>query len=131
MKIETIFTEKWLEHFVKVVNDDQEFSWIAKHMNTSFVWKIGDAMHLFIVQNGRLLEIQQPIWNESWDFSVEGPTEVWAKFILPEPPPVHNDILGIVNHLPNCYLNGNRIIAMQNIRALMHLFSLSRKVGDM
>jgi hypothetical protein len=124
----TLFSPEWMTRFREVINNDQELSWIAKFMTCNFVWQIGTKSYLFRVQNGKIQSIVTPTWNDSWDFTLEGSEEAWAKFARKVPPPLYHDLLGMVTRLPECRLIGNRLIAMQNIRSLTRMMSLAREV---
>jgi hypothetical protein len=123
-----LFSREWMERFKKTINEDRELSWIGKFFTCRFVWKIGQRAYLFRVANGKVLSIAPPTWNDSWDFALEGPEEAWRKFAMPLPPPLYHDLLGMVTRLPDCQLSGNRLLAMQHIRALTRLMSLVREV---
>lgn len=122
------FSSEWMGAFQERVNQDPELSWIAKNMNCTFVWRIEADPFLFQINRGKITSIKAPTWNDSWDFSIEGPREVWLHFIKQVPPPLYNDLLAIVSRLPDCQLSGNRLLAMQYIRSLTRMFSLSREL---
>lgn len=121
------FSAEWMSSFQETVNQDPELSWIAKHMNCTFLWKIGAESFLFQINGGKIASIKSPTWNDSWDFSIEGPKEVWLRFIKQVPPPFYNDLLAIVTRLPDCQLSGNRLLAMQYMRSLTRMLSLARE----
>ncbi|MFM1655216.1 hypothetical protein ACI7RC_24445 [Brevibacillus sp. B_LB10_24] len=126
------FSPEWMKLFQTAANHDLELSWIAKHVHCRFLWKIGGRSFLFQILGGKITSIAVPTWNDSWDFSIEGPEEAWNKFIQPVPPPVYQDLLGIVTRIPDCRLEGNRLMAMQYMRTLTRLFTVAREVqgGD-
>jgi putative sterol carrier protein len=127
----TVFNLKWMEAYQDSVLKDAEYSWISRHMNCSFVWKIGEDSFLFNILNGEIISITVPTWNDSWDFSIEGPLDTWMKFIERSPMPIYNDLLGMLTRLPQCELKGNRLMAMQYMRSLTRLFTIAREVeGD-
>lgn len=129
MEVKPIFTEGWMTRFQAEANGDPEFSWVGRFMNLSFVWRIGELPHLITVKNGRVESIVTPVWNDSWEFELCGPESAWAKFVQPVPPPIYNDVLGMVTKLTDCYITGNRLVAMQNIRAFTTLMNLARRVS--
>lgn len=124
----SLFSPEWMARFQKVINKDQELSWIAKFMTCDFIWQIGERSYLFHIVDGKVRSIVSPTWNDSWDFAIEGPEEAWVKFAKRLPPPMYHDLLGMVTRLPECRLTGNRLIAMQNIRSLTRMMSLAREV---
>ncbi|BCJ85978.1 hypothetical protein [Effusibacillus dendaii] len=128
MANQILFSSEWMERFREVINEDRELSWIAKFMTCDFVWQIGASSYLFHVVEGKVRSIVPPTWNDSWDFALEGTEEAWGKFARPVPPPMYYDLLGMITRLPECRLTGNRLKAMQNIRALTRLMSLVREV---
>lgn len=123
-----LFSSEWMKRFQEVVNNDQELSWIAKFMTCDFLWKIDKESHLIKVLEGKIQSITSPTWNDSWDFTIEGSKETWVKFTKRVPPPMYYDLLGMVTRLPDCSLTGNRLIAMQYIRSLTRMMSLTREV---
>ncbi|WP_019119755.1 hypothetical protein [Brevibacillus massiliensis] len=122
------FSPEWMKVFQTAANRDPELSWIAKHMNCRFLWKIGCCSYLFQIEGGKIISIAEPTWNDSWDFNIEGPKEAWDKFIQPVPPPVYHDLLGIVTRIQDCCLNGNRLMAMQYMRSLTRMFTVAREM---
>jgi|SRR5699024_2149918 len=125
----TPFTKEWFDKYKLVINYDRELSWISKHMTCSFLWQIDNEEILFDVKEGKIIMIRNPNWSDSWDFSIVGPKSVWEIFIQKYPPPLYNSLLGLLTKHPHCNLKGNRIIAMQNIRSIIRMFSLTRCVS--
>jgi|SRR5699024_3061251 len=123
-----IFSKEWFDKYKLIINYDQELSWVAKHMTCSFLWQIENEQILFDVNKGKIVSIRYPNWNDSWHFSIEGPKNVWEVFIQKYPPPLYNSLLGLLTKHPDCALKGSRMIAMQNIRAIIRIFSLARYV---
>jgi hypothetical protein len=129
MERKETFSLDWMERFKMVINTDPELSWVGRFMNLRFIWRIEEVQYLFVVKNGKVESVSSPTWNDSWDFELSGPVSAWEKFVQPVPPPMYNDVLGMVSKLPDCDLTGNRLVAMQNIRALTTMMNLARRVS--
>ena len=116
--------EKWADSLKQKINNDPEFVVVGRWMHVSFLWELGETRMLFVVKEGKIEDIkldQEITFNDSWEFSFHGSKESWEKFLAPCPPPMYNDIWAMVVQVEDVELNGNRLVAMQNIRALSRL----------
>jgi hypothetical protein len=124
----SLFSQAWMSQLQHLINTDRELVSIGRLFDCTFVWKIGDLSYLFQIEHGKAVAIRRPTWNDHWDFSIEGPTGTWEKFVQPLPPPGYYDLLGIITRHSDCDLIGNRLKAMQHMRSLVRLFQLTREV---
>jgi pimeloyl-ACP methyl ester carboxylesterase len=125
----TTLSKEWADSFKQRVNNDPEFVAVGKLMHVRFVWELGETRMLFVVEQGQIEDIrldEEIIFNDGWEFSLHGSKESWEKFLTPCPPPMYNDIWAMVVQVEDVELNGNRLAAMQNIRALSRLMALAR-----
>ena len=121
--------DDWANSLKKKVNNDPEFATVGRLMQVNFLWELGETRLLFIVKEGKIDDIKvndEITFNDSWAFSLRGSKESWEKFLAPVPPPMYNDIWAMVVQVEDVELNGNRLVAMQNIRALSRLMTLTR-----
>ena len=126
--VETL-SKKWADNLKQKINTDPEFAVVGKWMHVRFVWELGETRMLFVVKEGKIEDIkldEEITFNDSWEFSLHGSKESWEKFLAPCPPPMYNDIWAMVVQVEDVELNGDRLVAMQNIRALSRLMALTR-----
>lgn len=121
---------EWMKAFQRIVNADEELSLIGRWCTTSFLFEAGEIRYVFQVEGGRLVEvIPAPRFDETWSFALRAPLEHWRKFIQPQPPPLFNELFAMLMRVPEFRLEGNTLVAMQNIRALQRFMGLMRTVG--
>jgi hypothetical protein len=120
---------EWMKAFQKIVNADEELSAIGQWFTTSFLFQAGDTRYVFKVAGGKLVQIiPEPRFDETWSFALRAPLEHWRKFIQPLPPPLFNELFAMLMRVPDFKLEGNTLVAMQNIRALQRFMGLMRTV---
>jgi hypothetical protein len=120
----------WIKAFQKIVNADEELSAIGRWYTTSFLFEAGETRYVFKVEGGKLAQvIPAPRFDETWSFALRAPLEHWKKFIQPLPPPLFNELFAMLMRVPEFKLEGNTLVAMQNIRALQRFMALMRTVG--
>jgi pimeloyl-ACP methyl ester carboxylesterase len=128
LKVDSL-SKKWTDSLKQRVNHDPEFAVVGKLMHVRFVWELGETRMLFVVERGKIEDIkldEEITFNDSWQFSLRGSRESWERFLAPCPPPMHNDIWAMVVQVDDVELDGDRLVAMQNIRALSRLMALAR-----
>jgi hypothetical protein len=124
------FGAEWMERYRSIVNGDGPFKNVGKHCNVRFLLGIGDRDYLFVVERGRLTSITQSgafDFDANWSFALRGPEESWAKFARKIPPPTYTDVV-FMTFNSRIKLEGNLLVFWQNIRALLWMFDLMRKV---
>jgi hypothetical protein len=122
---------EWMAAFQKLVNADEELAVIGTWFTTSFLFQAGDARYVFRVEGGKLVKIvAEPRFDETWSFALRAPLEHWRNFLKPLPPPLFNELFAMLMRVPGFELEGDTLVAMQNIRALQRLMSLMRTVGN-
>src|ERR671939_64384 len=128
LKVDALI-KKWTDSLKQRVNHDPEFAVVGKLMHVRFMWELGETRMLFVVERGKIEDIkldEEITFNDSWQFSLRGSRESWERFLAPCPPPMHNDIWAMVVQVNDVELDGDRLVAMQNIRALSRLMALAR-----
>jgi hypothetical protein len=124
------FSLEWMERYRQTVNSDGPFRNIGKHFDTRFLLGIGDVEYLMVLEHGRLIAIR-PLhaldFDTNWAFALRGPEESWRKFARKVPPPTFTDVVFMSFH-KWIRLEGNLLTFWQNIRALLWMFELMRKV---
>lgn len=126
-------TKEWTGSLTERVNNDPEFAVVGRLMDVDFLWEVGATRLLFIVRQGQIKDVKlndEITFNDSWEFSLRGPEESWKKFLALVPPPMYNDLWAMVVQVEDVELHGNRLVAMQNIRALSRLMTLTRASED-
>jgi len=120
-------SQAWMAAFQDAVNRDQELALIGQHFTTSFLFQAGEARYVFRVEGGKLLQvIPEPRFDTAWTFALRAPLEHWLKFIRPLPPPLYNELFAMLMRVPEFKLEGDTLVAMQNVRALQRFMSLMR-----
>ncbi len=124
-------SREWMARFQQVVNADEELALIGQWFTTAFLFQAGEASYLMRMERGQLAQIvPEPRMDEVWSFALRAPQEHWRKFIQPVPPPLFNEIFAMLMRVPEFKLEGNTLVAMQNVRALQRMMSLMRQVGS-
>jgi hypothetical protein len=124
------FAQDWMERYRAVVNSDGPFKNVGKHCNVRFLLGIGERDYLVVVERGRVVAITESgafDFDANWSFALRGPQESWAKFAQEVPPPTYTDVV-FMTFNSRIKLEGNLLVFWQNIRALLWMFELMRKV---
>lgn len=121
----------WVETFAGRVNQDAELDIIGKRFNADVGVTFGETRYVLKVREGKIDGIvPSPRFDVGTQFSVRAPTELWLKFISPNPPPLYHDIFAMIMRVPEFVLEGDTLVAMQNARAFHRMMSLMQGVGD-
>jgi hypothetical protein len=121
---------EWMAAFQKTVNADQELGVIGTRFTAAFLFQAGDAQFLFRVEGGKLVGIDPgPRFDQPWRFALRAPLAHWEKFLQPLPPPLFNELFAMLMRVPEFKLEGDTLVAAQNVRALQRFMSLMRTVG--
>jgi hypothetical protein len=122
-------SQAWMAAFQDAVNRDEELALIGRHFTVSFLFQAGETRYVFQVERGALVQIlPDPRFDAVWSFALRAPLEHWQKFIQPLPPPLFNELFAMLMRVPDFKLEGNTLVAMQNVRALQRFMSLMRTV---
>lgn len=124
------FDLAWMDRFRGIVNADGPFRNVGKFCNVRFLLGVGDQDFLVVVEQGRVVSITESgafDFDANWQFALRGPVDSWAKFALKVPPPTYTDVV-FMTFNSRIKLEGNLLVFWQNIRALLWMFELMRKV---
>jgi hypothetical protein len=124
------FSPEWMDRYRGIVNADGPFRNVGKFCDARFLLGIGDKDYLVVVEKGRLVSITESgafDFDANWAFALRGPRESWAKFVQEIPPPTYTDVV-FMTFNSRIKLEGNLLVFWQNIRALLWMFELMRKV---
>ncbi|MGB3864394.1 MAG: hypothetical protein WBA29_02030 [Xanthobacteraceae bacterium] len=115
----------WVEAFQGRVNNDPELAVIGRKFNADIGIAFGDIRYVLCVRSGRIeTVIASPRFDVATRFSVRAPTDLWLKFISPNPPPLYHDIFAMIMRVPEFILEGDTLAAMQNARAFHRMMGL-------
>jgi hypothetical protein len=90
---------------------------------------VDDTDYLIEVSKGKVQRIAEGLTSNDfgYDFALRAPSNSWAKFSQPVPPPTFNDIWAMAHPLHNhMRIEGNTLPFWQNLRALTRMLSLMR-----
>ena len=117
----------WLEGYRDRVNADPEMAVIGDWFSTSLSFTFGERRYVVRVERGRIADINgAPRIDARSAFGFRAPMEVWRKFISPEPPALYHDFFAMLMRVPEFVLEGDGLVAMQNVRALQRMMNLMR-----
>ncbi len=118
---------QWVESWMNVVNGDEQIQRLGKFFMANMMLEFGAKQYIFTIHAGKILGyIEDPIWDKKWDFAVRASLETWQESIKPVPVPFYQDIFGMMwNH--GMKVEGNVILAMQNIRVLKMMLAAMKR----
>jgi hypothetical protein len=125
------FSPTWMGAYQEIVNEDGPLKVIGKHSNMRFLLGIGSREYLLVVEGGRLATIRESgalDFDANWNFALRGPEEAWTKFAQRYPPPTYTDIVFMAFN-QKIKMEGDVFVMWQNIRALLWMLELMRKVS--
>jgi hypothetical protein len=118
---------RWLEAFRDRVNADPEMKLIGRWFTTPISLSFGEIRYLLHIAEGRIGEIAaNPRIDVRAAFGFRAPVEVWRKFLSATPPPLYHDFFAMLMRVPECVIEGDSLLAMQNARALHRMMNLMR-----
>ena len=120
----------WLARYRERVNADPELKVIGDWFTTTFALAFGDSRYALKVEKGRIVDIiAAPKFDVRALFGFHAPVEVWRKFLSPNPPPLFHDFFAMLMRVPEFVLEGDGLVAMQNVRALHRMMNIMRETG--
>lgn len=124
------FSPEWMEQYRRIVNADKPMKVVGKHGAFRFLLGIGDQEYLFVFNKGTLESITLSgalDFDANWSFAIRGPRDAFEKFAMRYPPPIYTDVV-FMSFNQRLKLEGNLLVFWQNIRALLWMMELMRKV---
>jgi hypothetical protein len=86
-----------IERLSELVDADPPLVRRGRFVDTTFLLDIGEASYLIEVAGGRIAGVRRgPFVMPSWTFALRAPTEAWAAFCQPVPPPGSNDLFALL-----------------------------------
>jgi hypothetical protein len=117
----------WLESFRDRVNADPEMKLIGRWFTTPISLSFGEIRYVLHIAEGRICEIvANPRIDVQTAFGFRAPVEVWRKFLSATPPPLYHDFFAMLMRVPEFVIEGDSLLAMQNVRALHRMMNLMR-----
>lgn len=126
------FDVRWMERWQSMVNQDSVARLLGRHFNANVMLEFGPNAYVVSFENGEMTRVQHEIGPEtSYQFALRAPTETWAKFVQPVPPPMYNDLIAMSHSLHGrLKTEGDMKIMWQNLRALSWNLDLMRTVKE-
>lgn len=125
------FDTAWMKQYQDIVNADQAVKVLGRVSDVNFMMELGERSYTLRFVAGQLESVtpsEELLFDANWSFAIRGPEESWAKNVLTIPPPEFTDVIFMAfnNHV---VLEGNLLPFWQNVRVLMWMFDLMRKVS--
>ncbi len=119
-----------MKRYAEVVNQDPEFRLVGKFFTCDFLLDFEAARYLVRVLEGTVREVvPAPTVDSPWAFALRAPRSVWDRYLQPVPLPLYHHIFAMLMRVPEFRLEGNTLVAHQNIRALVRMCDLMRAVS--
>jgi hypothetical protein len=124
------FDQEWIGSFRDVVNIDPALKVIGRHSDVTFMMQFGERSYTMRFAGGELrsaIPSEELLFDANWSFAIRAPEESWLKNIQKVPPPEFTDVIFMAfnDHL---VLEGDLLPFWQNVRALLWMFDLLRKI---
>jgi hypothetical protein len=126
-----IFSDTWLKRFQDRVNADPEMQVIGDWFTTAFSLASEHRRCIVRFERGKLVESTvSPRLDVRCAFGFRANSEIWARFLQPDPEPLYHDLFAMLMRVPGFTLEGDTLVAMQNARALHRAMNVMRTIGD-
>lgn len=123
------FSDSWLKRYQEKVNADPEMQVIGDWFTTAFSLTAGDRRCIVRVERGKIVEIiPSPRLDVRSQFGFRASPEIWAKYLRKDPEPLYQNVFAMVMRVPGFVLEGDTLVAMQNVRALSRAMLIMRTV---
>lgn len=121
----------WMARYAAVVNEDPELRLVGRFFTCDLLLDFESARYLVRVDGGRVQEVvENPGYDRPWAFALRAPRRMWERYLEPVPPPLYHHIFAMLMRVPEFRLEGNTLVAAQNIRALARMCDLMRVADD-
>ena len=121
----------WMARYAAVVNDDPELRLVGGFFTCDLLLDFETVRYLVRVNSGSVRDVvENPGYDRPWAFALRAPRRVWERYLEPVPPPLYHHIFALLMRVPEFRLEGDTLVAAQNIRALARMCDLMRGVGD-
>lgn len=122
-------TTEWVDTWVSVINDDPQIQRVGRFFEGRMCVQFAeDRRYILHIVGGRVINVMvNPIWDKPYDFKVTATQETWERSAEEIPKPFYQDIFGMMwNH--GMTVEGNVVMAMQNIRTLKMMLAAMKRV---
>jgi len=121
----------WMARYATVVNEDPELRLVGRFFTCDLLLDFEGARYLLRVDGGRVQEVlENPGYDRPWAFALRAPRRAWERYLEPVPPPLYHHIFAMLMRVDEFRLEGDTLVAAQNIRALARMCDLMRVVDD-
>ena len=121
----------WMARYATVVNADPEIRLVGRFFTCDLLLDFESARYLVRVDGGTVREVvENPGYDRPWAFALRAPRRVWERYLEPVPPPLYHHIFAMLMRVDEFRLEGDTLVAAQNIRALARMCDLMRVVDD-
>ena len=121
----------WMARYAAVVNGDPELRLVGGFFSCDVLLDFETVRYLVRVNAGSVPDVvENPGYDRPWAFALRAPRRVWERYLEPVPPPLYHHIFAMLMRVPEFRLEGDTLVAAQNIRALARMCDLMRGVGD-
>jgi hypothetical protein len=120
----------WMKRYAEMVNADPELRVVGRFFTCDFLLDFETIRYLVRVSEGAVRDIvENPTHDRPWAFALRAPRSVWERYLQPVPPPLYHHIFAMLMRVPDFRLEGNTLVAAQNVRALVRMCDLMRGVA--
>ena len=121
---------KEVKDFRDAVNKDAEFKLAAKFFTNDVLFVFGEKKAIMKIREGVVTEILlNPIFMDSWHFSIEASTEAWEKFLQSTPPPMYQALFpGMIRQIFR--VGGDLEKAFAHFWPVTRMMSIMREVQN-
>lgn len=130
MTTETLTTDRWVDEFTRVSNEDPEIQAHGKYYTCSFLLDMEEHQFLIRMNAGKIEEIlvdPGPL-DLRYQFIIRASAETWRNFGKETPPPMYHGIWS-ASFQRDMKLEGDLLVLMQNLRTLTRQIELLRQTG--
>lgn len=121
---------EWMSRYADVVNADAELGAIGRAFTCDFLLDFDAVRYLVRVREGAVRDVvANPTFDRPWAFALRAPRAVWDRYRQPVPPPLYHHIFAMLMRVPEFRLEGDTLVAAQNVRALVRMCDLMRTVA--
>ena len=106
---------------------DAELAAFAANADCRFRLNAGDRAADFVFSSGTALQVQESK-NDPFQFSLQAPTEVWAKFFSFPPPAPYHGIYAMKMRVPEFKVAGSELALAQNMHLVRRVLEIGRNV---
>jgi len=118
----------WIARWREVINADREIARLGKFFDGRMCVQFDSEKYILVISRGTVIDVvEQPLWDQPFDFKIEASRDVWWQSVQPVPRPFYQDIFGMMwNH--GMTLEGEVVAAMQNIRVVKLMLAAMKRV---